>query len=203
MNTRNIVRRAGLGFALMTLGITVGGVKAQESQGRPQEGNRPPVGFRRGETPPPGRRHEGFPVIPPPIADALNLTDKQKTELMALEKEVNEKIKKILSADQMKKMKMLRERHRPPMGRGPEGPEGGEGRGGRPPREGGPEGRGGRPGGPPPPRDGGPDGRGGRPGGPPPPPRDGGGEGRGEQGPPPPPGDRDEVRATQSGHKRV
>lgn len=203
MNTRNIVRRAGLGFAtLMTLGITVGGVKAQESQGRPQEGNRPPVGFGRGENPPPGRRHEGFPVIPPPIADALNLTDKQKTELMALEKEVNEKIKKILSADQMKKMKMLRERHRPPMGRGPEGPEGGEGRGGRPPRDGGPEGRGGRPGGPPPPpRDGGPDGRGGRPGGPPPP-RDGGGEGRGEQGPPPP-GDRDEVRATQSGHKRA
>lgn len=187
MNARNIVRRTGLGLtALMALAISMGSVKAQDGQGQPPDPNRPPVGFGRGDNPPPPPRPrpDGFPVIPPPVADALNLTDKQKTELKALEKEVNEKIKKILTADQMKKLKSLRDRNRPPMGRN----------GMRPPP---PGGFGGPGGGPPP-----PGGFGGPGGGPPPP--DGGQGGRGGQGaPPPPPGDRDQAHNAQAAQKKA
>ncbi len=180
MNTRNIARRTTLGLtALMGLSITMGGVKAQEGQGRPQDPNRPPVGYGRGDNapPPPRRRPEGFPVIPPHEADALNLTDKQKSELTALEKEVSEKIKKILTADQLKRLKTLRDQHRPPMGRN----------GMRPPPPGGR----------------GPGGADGGPGGPPPPPRDGGPDGGQGAPPPPPPGDRDQAHRTQAGQKRA
>lgn len=224
MKARNIARRATLGLtALTTLVIAAGSVKAQEGQGSPQDPNRPPAGLGRGENPPPppGRRPEGFPVIPPHLAEELNLTDKQRAEFAALEKEVNEKIKKILTADQMKKLKTLRDQHRPPMGRNgmrppPPPPGGFEGRddrrGGRhggpppPPRDGGRDDRrGGRPGGPPPPpRDGGRDDRrDGRPGGPPPPPRDGGRDDQG--GPPPPPrdGGRDEAHKADGAYAKA
>jgi hypothetical protein len=82
-------------------------------------------------------------VLPTFLQDQLKLTPEQKKELEALQKEVDSKLDKILTADQKKQLKEFAEA-------GPGGPGGRGGRGGR----GGPGGRGpggpGGPGGPPP-----------------------------------------------------
>jgi hypothetical protein len=93
-----------------------------------------PGGFR---LPPPGV------ILPPPLQDALQLTEAQKKQLADLQKEVDEKLEKLLTEEQRKQFKELKERG--PGGPfvipiGPGGPPGGPG--GGPP--------GGFPGGPPP-----------------------------------------------------
>src|SRR5882724_1971762 len=63
----------------------------------------------RGGPPQPGQ------VLPPMLQDALNLTDDQKKQVADLQKDVDTKLAKILTADQLKQMKQMR-------GRGPGGP---------------------------------------------------------------------------------
>ena len=117
----------------------------------PPGGGRPP-----GFGPPgggPGRMMMGFPrlgdILPPFVQQRLRLTAKQKTELAALQKEIDTKLDKILSAEQRMELKEMRER-----GPGGFGPRGRSGRpGGGPPGGFGPGG-GGPPGGGPPDGDG-------------------------------------------------
>ncbi|MCY2945291.1 MAG: hypothetical protein NT142_12320 [Planctomycetota bacterium] len=95
-----------------------------------------------------GRMPAGGPgqIFPPFLGQILGLNEEQKNQMEALQKETTAKLEKILTEDQRKKLKDIRENG--PIGRGPGGPGG---PGGRP----GPDGPGGRPG---------PDGPGGRPG---------------------------------------
>ncbi len=105
-------------------------------------GGRGPGGRGPGGPPAPGQ------ILPPFMQEQLNLTDDQKKQLAELQKEVEGKLDKILTADQKKQLKEMRDGFGR---RGPGGPGGPGGRG-----QGGPGGPGGRgPGGPPP---GGPDG---------------------------------------------
>jgi hypothetical protein len=76
------------------------------------------------------------------LRDRLDLTAEQSQQVDALQKDVDAKLAKILSADQMKQLQEMR--NRGPGGFGP--PPGGFGPGGPPP--GGPGGFGPRPGGP-------------------------------------------------------
>ena len=73
-----------------------------------------PGGFRG---PPPGV------IMPPPVQDTLQLTDAQKKELEALQKEIDAKLEKLMTDDQKKAFKELKDR-------APGGP-GGPGGGGR------------------------------------------------------------------------
>jgi hypothetical protein len=83
-------------------------------------------------------------IMPRFLQEELKLTDDQKQQVAALQKEVDEKLEKLLTDEQKQQLKELRQR----MGRGPGGRRpGGPGRGG-PPGDDGPPGRG--PGGPPP-----------------------------------------------------
>jgi hypothetical protein len=102
-----------------------------------------PGGF--GGPPRPGQ------ILPPFLQDRLNLTAEQKKQLDELQKEVDGKLGKILTAGQKKQLQDMR-------GFGPGGPggPGGRGRGGRGP--------GGGPGGPPSGGEGGPPGGPGGPG---------------------------------------
>jgi EF hand len=89
-------------------------------------------------------------ILPAMLRDRLELTPEQSQQVDALQKEVDAKLAKILSAEQMKQLQEMR--NRGPGGFGP--PPGGFGPGGPPP--GGPGGFGpppGRPGGDGPPRD--------------------------------------------------
>ena len=80
------------------------------------------------------------------LQERLNLTDEQRTQVADLQKEVDEKLAKILTEDQRRELQALRER-------GPGGPPGGGfGRPGGPPG-GGPGGPGEPPPPPPPPPD--------------------------------------------------
>jgi hypothetical protein len=97
---------------------------------------------------PPGGMPRPGQILPPFLADRLNLTDDQKKQLADLQKDVDTKLDKILTADQKKQLQEMR----------PGGGPGGFGRpGGGPGGPGGPDGPGGggpgRPGGgnPPPP----------------------------------------------------
>jgi Spy/CpxP family protein refolding chaperone len=68
-------------------------------------------------------------ILPPFIVQRLKLTDKQKKQLAELQKEVNTKLAKILTAEQLKQLKSM------PFGPGRGGPGG---RGGPPGGFGGP-----------------------------------------------------------------
>jgi spore coat protein CotH len=104
-----------------------------------------PGGFFRGP-PPLGE------IMPQPVQDTLQLTEAQKKQLAALQKEVDGKLEKLLTEEQRKQFKEMKDR-------GPGGPPGGPGGFGPP---------GGFPGGPPPGGPaGGPPGPGGFPFGPP------------------------------------
>jgi hypothetical protein len=95
-----------------------GGPGPGTGPGGPPEGpgGRPPGG-------PPGQ------IIPPFVQDELKLTDAQRRELQELQREVDQRLSKILTAEQLQQL-------RQPRGRGPGGPggPGGGGPGGRPPR---------------------------------------------------------------------
>lgn len=82
-------------------------------------------------------------ILPGPLQDMLRLTDEQKKQVAELQKEADAKVEKILTEDQRKQLKEMRDRG--PMGFGPPGGPGGFG-----PPPGGPGGFGPPPGGPPP-----------------------------------------------------
>jgi hypothetical protein len=86
-------------------------------------GGRGPGGFG---PPQPGQ------ILPTFLQDRLKLTAAQKKELAALQKQVDAKLAKILTDEQKKQLKEMRDRG--PGGRGPGGP-GGRGPGGPPPDE--------------------------------------------------------------------
>jgi hypothetical protein len=119
--------------------------------GRGGPGGRGGRGGRGGPGGPGGRDGFGPPrpgqLLPSFVQDQLELTDKQKKELEALQKHVDERLGKILTAEQKKQLEEMRPG---PGGRGGPGGPGGDGPGGRGGRRGGPGGRGGDgPGGPP------------------------------------------------------
>jgi len=136
-------------FAMLLLAMSVFGGLALVSQARAddkpdgpppkQDGSGPggPGGQGGPGGPSGGRPPGGVHIIPRFAEEKLNLTDDQKKQVADLEKEVKEKLAKILTPEQMK---ILAEA-RPPRG-GPGGGQGGPGGG-----QGGPGGRGG-PGGP-------------------------------------------------------
>jgi hypothetical protein len=85
-------------------------------------------GFMGGGPPRPGE------VLPPMLQERLRLTAEQKAQVEALQKEVDAKLDKILSAEQKGQLKEMRQR-----GPGGFGPPGGRGRppgGGPPPPDG-------------------------------------------------------------------
>jgi hypothetical protein len=92
----------------------------------------------------PGRGPEGFgpprpgEILPRPLQERLNLSEKQKKQLDALQKEVDSKLAKILTNEQRKQLAEMRGRGGPggPPPDGPGGPPPG-GPGGRPARPGG------------------------------------------------------------------
>jgi hypothetical protein len=108
-------------FGILALaGLVVWGATATSQQ--PRGGDRPEK--KDG----PGDRKDGQPrfmigkVLPPFVVDELNLTADQKDAIAKLEKEVQERLDKILTADQKKKLETIR----PP--RGPGGPADGKDR---------------------------------------------------------------------------
>jgi hypothetical protein len=141
--------------------------------------------------PPPGGRPGRFEagrLLPPPLRDELDLTDEQQEQLARLERETKDRLLKILTPEQRKKL----QEGRPRGPRGPGGPP--DGPGGRRRGAGGgdaPPGREGKRTPPPPPdEDGGPPERGRRPERP----------DRPEPPPPPERPDRDEARgASEAG----
>jgi hypothetical protein len=153
--------------AFIAVGLSLGAVAlgmftamAQPPQGEIRTRQGPPQGRygppRDGRQPP---RWELGKLIPPPIQDELNLTDEQQKQLHDLEKEVRDRVMKMLTSEQKNKLKRLQNRGpggppdgrgEPPDRRGPPRGEGREDRGGPPRGEGGPDGG-------PPDRDGPPD----------------------------------------------
>jgi len=70
-------------------------------------------------------------ILSPGLVDRLNLTAEQKTQLDALQKDVDAKLAKILTADQQQQLKQARDAGpRGPRGGGPGGRDGGVGGGG-------------------------------------------------------------------------
>jgi hypothetical protein len=105
----------GLGLGLVLGCIVMAAAQPPEGRDRPGRGDGPP---RRGPGGPPGGPPRGWEpgrVMPPPIREELELTEDQKKQLADLEKEVKDRILKMLTAEQKKKLDDLRRR-------GPEGP---------------------------------------------------------------------------------
>ena len=96
-----------------------GGPGARGGPDDRNERNGPPGG-RQGGPPQPGQ------ILPPMLQERLNLTAEQKKQVADLQKEVDEKLAKILTEEQMSQMKTaMRERgpgNRPP-GPPPQAPE--------------------------------------------------------------------------------
>lgn len=99
-----------------------------------QDNNPPNDGPPRADAPRPGMRQNGGPVgprgfhlLPPRAEERLKLTDDQKQQIVALEKETRAKLEKILTADQLEQLKNMH----PPM-REQGGPGGFHGDGQRP-----------------------------------------------------------------------
>jgi hypothetical protein len=115
--------------------------------GPPGFGGGPPGFGPRGGGPPGGFMGGGRPgeILPRMLQERLKLTPEQKSDLDALQKELDARLDKILSAEQKTQLKQMRDRG--PGGFGPRGPggPGGRGFGGPPPGGGGPP--------PPPPND--------------------------------------------------
>ncbi|MGF1582928.1 MAG: hypothetical protein ACFCD0_26710 [Gemmataceae bacterium] len=138
------MKRLFFGIAALTLTLMVAGeVLAQRGGGGP--GGRPGQGGRGGRPGGPGgfggrfTRPKPGQVLPEFLQERLKLTAEQKKALAALQKEVDGKLRKLLTEEQQKMLKEMGQR-----GRGQFGPGGPGGRGGRP---GGPGGRPGQVGG--------------------------------------------------------
>ncbi len=89
-------------------------VLSQPPQDREPRDGRPPV--RRAGPPPNGRPAPWEPgkVMPPHVRRELRLSEDQNKQLAGLEKEVKERILRILSEDQKKQLKELRPEGPPP-----------------------------------------------------------------------------------------
>jgi hypothetical protein len=105
-------------------------------------GGRGPGGFGPPGGGPGGRGPGGFgppalgQILPPFLQENLKLSAEQKKQLDELQKEVDAKLGKILTAEQKQQLKQMRERFGrggPPGGRGPGGPPPGDGNGPPPP----------------------------------------------------------------------
>ena len=70
-----------------------------------------------------GRRPQPGQIISPPLQDTLNLTAEQKQQLDDLQKDVDNRLAKLLNDEQNKQLKEMRDM----FGRGPGGPGGGRG----------------------------------------------------------------------------
>jgi hypothetical protein len=82
----------------------------------------PPFGGPGFGPPPPGL------ILPPMLQDMLNLSDEQKKKVGDLQKEIDDRLAKILNEDQLKQLKQMRDR-------GPRGPGRNGGQPPPPPRE--------------------------------------------------------------------
>jgi hypothetical protein len=82
-----------------------------------KKGKGGPDGEKKGKGPKGGGPPRPGQVLPPFIQDALDLTDSQKTQIADLQKEVDAKLEKILTAEQRQKMSEMRGK-----GKGPKGP---------------------------------------------------------------------------------
>ena len=104
---------AALTVFLMTSNATI--IRAQDQGASPS----PPTDY---STPPQGKGGKsgkggkggprgGLHLLPPRMADQLNLSDDQKNQIAALETEMKTRLEKILLPDQMEKLKQGRTGH--------------------------------------------------------------------------------------------
>jgi len=129
----------------LALGVSAFTLMAQDQGGLPPADDRPP-GNQAG----PGGQHGpgGFHLLPPQAKEVLNLTADQQAQVTALEAETKAKLEKILTPEQMAKLKQMRPGPRPG-GRSNHGPGGSGGSSGdQGASGGGPGGPGGDQGGP-------------------------------------------------------
>lgn len=99
----------GLAAALLTAGVVATATSQDKGRGPDKKGP-PPKGFELGK------------VLPPHVADELDLSDEQQKQLRELEKETRKKLEKILTAKQIEKVKELGKRP-PPRDKGKDGDE--------------------------------------------------------------------------------
>lgn len=123
---------AGL-FSLSLLGwLTISVLSQPPEKGPPgqrQRGGFDKAGQEKGGPPGDGRGgRQGGPgfelgrVIPPPMRQMLELSEEQITQLDKLEKELKEKLNKLLTDDQKKQLANMRQRGPGGPGGGPDGP---------------------------------------------------------------------------------
>jgi hypothetical protein len=114
---------------LMALAKTLAEEQAADGGERGPRGDGPPG--PGGFGPPGGGRGPGFggpprpgQVLPPRLQQELNLTDAQKRQVEALQRDVDSRLEKILTDDQRQQLKEMRGRGPggPPGQRGPRGP---------------------------------------------------------------------------------
>ena len=138
--TRIVAGTFLLGTALFTATVLTAAQPPGERGERGEKGEKGgPPGGRGGPRPPIGA------IVPPHIVEELQFTEAQKKDLADLQKEVDNRLGKILTADQKKQLAEMRDR-------GPGGPGGPGGDKGGPPGggkgdKGGKGGKGGPPGG--------------------------------------------------------
>jgi len=126
----------------LALGVSAGNLSAQDPAGAAPPADRPPPpqGAAQGN---PQQRPGGPRLLPPGAQEFLQLTAEQQKQVADLEAEVKAKLEKILTPEQLEKMKQMRPPQRPggpgaapggpPRGpaRGPDGgtpgPQGGQG----------------------------------------------------------------------------
>ncbi len=113
-------RISSLALATLIVGLCVMSAMSQPPEGRPKG---PP-----GKGGPP--RFELGHVLPPFVRDEIHLTPEQEKQIEALEREVMQKLSKILTAEQRKKIESIR----PPRFDGPP-PGGRRGKGGPPAKD--------------------------------------------------------------------
>ena len=94
----------------LALGVSAFTSMAQDQGGMPPAGDRPP-----GNEAGPGGQHGpgGFHLLPPQAKEALNLTEDQLAQVTALEAETKAKLEKILTPEQMAKLKQMHPGQRP------------------------------------------------------------------------------------------
>lgn len=156
-------------IALLVAGLVACGIAAAPALVCEEEGDRPARRDGRGDAPPaegPGPRRGGpgaqpppppppppfelGKVLPPHVRDDIDLSEEQEQQVDKLEQEVKERLQKILTPEQRKKVRDMRRGGRPPMG-GPHDERGRPPMGGpqdergRPPERGGRNDRGGPP----------------------------------------------------------
>jgi hypothetical protein len=103
-----------LAFATAVVGICALTASSQPPDGKDGPGRKGKKGGPRG--------FELGRVLPPFVRDDLDLTDEQERAISALEKEVKEKLEKILTAEQRQKAANARPPMGPPTGKGGDGP---------------------------------------------------------------------------------